>query len=107
MITSQFMLLVLILMMLQIVTVSIAQGLTEDSQTQRKRGILHGSLLAGQSNMQGQGVVDLDHPQHYNGGKGTLKKLMEQDSTRPIVSHLVDPDGAMESEKRCMVQIKN
>ena len=29
-------------------------------------------VLAGQSNMEGQGVVDLDHPQHYNGGKGTL-----------------------------------
>ena len=27
-------------------------------------------VLAGQSNMEGQGVVDLDHPQHYNGGKG-------------------------------------
>ena len=29
-------------------------------------------LLAGQSNMQGQGVVDMDHPKYYNGGKGTL-----------------------------------
>ena len=27
-------------------------------------------ILAGQSNMQGQGVVDLDHPMYYNGGKG-------------------------------------
>ena len=27
-------------------------------------------LLAGQSNMEGQAVVDLDHPKYYNGGKG-------------------------------------
>ena len=87
----QFMLLVLILMMRQSASVSIAQGLTEEEQG--TSGILHVFLLAGQSNMQGQGVVDLDHPQYYNGGKGTLKKLLEQDSTRPIVSHLVDQDG--------------
>ena len=87
----QFMLLVLILMMRQSASVSIAQGLTEEAQG--TSGILHVFLLAGQSNMQGQGVVDLDHPQYYNGGKGTLKKLLEQDSTRPIVSHLVDQDG--------------
>ena len=29
-------------------------------------------LLAGQSNMEGQGVVDMDDPQSYNGGKGNL-----------------------------------
>ena len=29
-------------------------------------------LLAGQSNMEGQGVVALDHPEHYNGGRGNL-----------------------------------
>ena len=26
-------------------------------------------VLAGQSNMEGQGVVDLDHEEYYNGGK--------------------------------------
>ena len=29
-------------------------------------------VLAGQSNMEGQGVVAMDHPQYYNGGKGNL-----------------------------------
>jgi lysophospholipase L1-like esterase len=29
-------------------------------------------LLAGQSNMEGHGVVDLDDPRDYNGGRGTL-----------------------------------
>ena len=29
-------------------------------------------ILAGQSNMEGQGVVDMDHPRYYNGGKGIV-----------------------------------
>ena len=29
-------------------------------------------ILAGQSNMQGQGVVAMDHAEYYNGGKGNL-----------------------------------
>ena len=33
-------------------------------------------LLAGQSNMEGQGVVDLDHPRYYNGGRGILERVM-------------------------------
>jgi len=33
-------------------------------------------ILAGQSNMEGQGVVDLDHPKYYNGGKGNLEHVM-------------------------------
>ncbi|MGY8650243.1 MAG: sialate O-acetylesterase, partial [Verrucomicrobiia bacterium] len=33
-------------------------------------------ILAGQSNMEGQGVVDMDHPRDYNGGKGTLNRVM-------------------------------
>ncbi len=35
-------------------------------------------LLAGQSNMEGQAVVDLDHEEHYNGGRGTLAKLLKE-----------------------------
>ena len=27
-------------------------------------------ILAGQSNMEGHGVVDMDHEKNYNGGKG-------------------------------------
>ena len=33
-------------------------------------------ILAGQSNMEGQGVVDMDHPRYYNGGKGILNRVM-------------------------------
>ena len=37
-------------------------------------------VLAGQSNMEGQGVVDLDHEEYYNGGKGTLNSVIESNS---------------------------
>ncbi|MBM4060291.1 MAG: hypothetical protein FJ265_04210 [Planctomycetes bacterium] len=35
-------------------------------------------LLAGQSNMEGQGVVDLDDERDYNGGRGTLAVFLRE-----------------------------
>ena len=34
-------------------------------------------ILAGQSNMEGQAVVDFDHEEYYNGGKGNLEHVMQ------------------------------
>ena len=39
--------------------------------------VLRVFLLAGQSNMEGHGVVDLDDERDYNGGKGTLKHFLD------------------------------
>ena len=50
-------------------------------------------ILAGQSNMQGQGVVDLDHPEYYNGGKGTLVWSMEHSASKERMRHLKDSAG--------------
>jgi hypothetical protein len=50
-------------------------------------------ILAGQSNMEGQGVVDLDHPQHYNGGKGTLERVMQDAKRKKLFQHVKDADG--------------
>ena len=50
-------------------------------------------ILAGQSNMEGQGVVDLDHPKYYNGGKGTLQRVMQDPKKAPLFSHVKDADG--------------
>jgi acetyl esterase/lipase len=47
-------------------------------------------ILAGQSNMQGQGVVDMDHPTYYNGGKGTLQHVMARPGNAPLYAHLKD-----------------
>ena len=50
-------------------------------------------ILAGQSNMEGQAVVDLDHPKDYNGGRGTLAKLMQDPAKAPRFKHLKDKQG--------------
>lgn len=50
-------------------------------------------VLAGQSNMQGQAVVDLDHPEAYNGGRGTLKALLANPHNQSRMGHLRAADG--------------
>ncbi|MEK6233856.1 MAG: sialate O-acetylesterase, partial [Planctomycetales bacterium] len=50
-------------------------------------------ILAGQSNMQGQGVVDLDHPKYYNGGRGTLERAMSDPKKAKTFAGLKDKDG--------------
>jgi hypothetical protein len=54
---------------------------------------LHVYLLAGQSNMEGQGVVDLDHPKHYNGGRGILKNVMKEKRNLKRLQHIQDANG--------------
>ncbi|MCE9529083.1 MAG: hypothetical protein K8R36_23800 [Planctomycetales bacterium] len=49
-------------------------------------------ILAGQSNMEGQAVVDLEG-KDYNDGKGTLAKLMRDEAKAAIFKHLKDADG--------------
>ena len=50
-------------------------------------------VLAGQSNMQGQGVVDLDHEEHYNGGRGTLNRLLEDEAWAKRLAPYRDGDA--------------
>ncbi|MDE0960984.1 MAG: M28 family peptidase [Planctomycetota bacterium] len=45
-------------------------------------------LLAGQSNMEGHAVVDLVHEEHYNGGRGTLIRLLDDPSMAKRMGHL-------------------
>jgi hypothetical protein len=49
-------------------------------------------ILAGQSNMEGQAVVDLEG-KDYNGGKGTLAFLMKDPAKAPLLKHLQGEDG--------------
>lgn len=49
-------------------------------------------ILAGQSNMEGQAVADLDG-KNYNDGKGTLKSLLADPAKAPLVKHLRDDAG--------------
>ena len=50
-------------------------------------------ILAGQSNMEGQAVVDLDHPKYYNGGKGILKTVAADPAKAHLYAHLKGTDG--------------
>jgi hypothetical protein len=49
-------------------------------------------ILAGQSNMEGQAVVDLDG-KDYNEGQGTLAVLLRDPGKRSLVQHLQNADG--------------
>lgn len=49
-------------------------------------------ILAGQSNMEGQAVVDLDG-KNYNNGKGTLASLFKDPAKAPLVNHLKNKKG--------------
>ena len=49
-------------------------------------------ILAGQSNMQGQGVADLAG-RNYNEGKGTLLEVMARPGAAERYAHLKQPDG--------------
>jgi hypothetical protein len=49
-------------------------------------------ILAGQSNMEGQAVADLDG-KDYNGGKGTLNALLADPSKASVYKHLKNNKG--------------
>jgi hypothetical protein len=51
-------------------------------------------LLAGQSNMEGQACVDLDHEKYYNGGRGNLEEVLSREQQGARFAHLRQDDGA-------------
>lgn len=59
---------------------------------QPRKGPVQVFVLAGQSNMEGQAVADLDG-KDYNFGKGTLKALLSDPAKASLVKHLVDRQG--------------
>jgi hypothetical protein len=50
-------------------------------------------ILAGQSNMEGQGVVSEDDPKNYNGGKGNLVWSMKYSKSADKMKRLKDENG--------------
>ena len=78
----------------QIISVSVLAGQIAPVQPskQPRKGPLKVFILAGQSNMQGQGVADLDG-KDYNDGKGTLQFLMRDSAKAEICKHLKDDQG--------------
>ncbi len=70
-----------------------AQDQLADSHPQAKQPTARVLILAGQSNMQGHGVVDLDDPEDYNSGKGTLLRLLDTPEKEQLFAHLRSSDG--------------
>jgi len=60
-------------------------------------------ILAGQSNMEGQGVADLEG-KDYNEGRGTLKFLMRDPAKAPLFKHLKDGAGQWTSRQDVWVR---
>ena len=65
-------------------------------------------ILAGQSNMEGQAVADLDG-KDYNDGRGTLNFLLRDPQKRPLVKHLSKSDGTwvVRDDVWCRYQCEN
>ena len=82
-------------------------GILQVSAEEAGSNIFHVFLLAGQSNMQGQGVVDMDHPNYYNGGKGSLVRVMEQTKTPGLYKHLKDREGKWVERDDAFIRYRN
>ena len=89
-------------------SISISQRSLSAQQQARpnKENVAQVFVLAGQSNMEGQGVVDLDHPEHYNGGAGTLVQLMGDDEFKKRFAHLQTPNGKWAGRDDVFVHFK-
>ena len=57
-------------------------------------GTLKVFLLAGQSNMEGYGVADLDDEVDFNGGRGTLVSLLEEPAHQSAFGHWAPEGGS-------------
>lgn len=64
-------------------------------------------ILAGQSNMQGCGVVSFDNPKHYNGGRGNLIWAMKHSESRHKMVHLQNDSGFWKSREDVMIAYKH
>jgi alpha-galactosidase len=77
--------------LLILATIAVLLSVTPVSAGQAKKGLVKVFILAGQSNMEGQGKIAAD-PKH-NGGKGSLQYMVQNPSTSARFKHLVDKDG--------------
>ena len=64
-------------------------------------------ILAGQSNMEGQGVVSMNHPEFYNGGKGNLEWSMKHSSSAEKMRHLKDDKRKWTSREDVQISFKS
>ena len=82
----------LLALLLAVLTALPMQG--QQRQADDKAKPIKVFILAGQSNMQGQGVVSMDDPKLYNGGKGNLVWSMQHSESKDKMKHLKNADGS-------------
>lgn len=88
------------ILFISILTVS-SVSFAQEKVAQKDQAPVKVFILAGQSNMEGQAVVDLTG-KDYNDGRGTLKALFESDKFH-LVKHLILPDGKLYARKDVFV----
>lgn len=69
-------------------SVGLALALPSTPLAAQEKPPLRVFLLAGQSNMEGHGVVDLDDPRDYNGGRGNLAQFVADPKHAADWAHL-------------------
>ena len=72
---------------------AVAPANGQDQQINKESKTVKVFILAGQSNMVGHGVVDLNDPKDYNGGKGTLVEVMKDPAKKARFAHTKNADG--------------
>ena len=77
-----------------------------DSKNKIAKGPVKVFILAGQSNMEGQGVVAMDHEKYYNGGKGNLVHVMKHSPQAKRYVHLKDKSGKWVERKDVWVSFQ-
>ncbi|MFK7769478.1 MAG: sialate O-acetylesterase [Mariniblastus sp.] len=91
---KSFLLGVVGLLLLALTSAAFAQASENEETTKTgKAKTVRVFILAGQSNMAGHGVVDLDDPKDYNGGKGTLVQVMNTPKNKARFAHIKNEDG--------------
>jgi len=75
-------------------------------EVRRGRGPVKVFILAGQSNMEGQGVVEMDHPDYYNSGKGNLVNTMKDPKKAHLFKHLKDDKGRWVARKDVKISFR-
>lgn len=63
-------------------------------------------ILAGQSNMEGKGVVSYDDAKDYNGGKGNLVWSMQHSASKDMMKHLRDGQGKWAQRNDVLISYK-
>lgn len=91
--------------------VLLQRGPTEEQEisvsTSARSGPVHAFILAGQSNMEGQGVVEMDHPKYYNGGKGNLVWSIQHSKSADKMRHLRSKDGTWVAREDVSISFKD